>query len=184
MTAEHLEDWTTTESARLAHLLVARPFIGSAAAVRRAIEHPDAWLGQRVTTDEPGSGRRYLTDLRLRIGDQPGRATFHKAAYVDLGRVRRIGEREEVREGVREEIREGVREEVEVSWRAATLAPLFPVFSGKLTFGGDELRLEGWYAPPGGAIGFVADRALLKIAARGTGRWFLDGLVEAAERGA
>jgi hypothetical protein len=167
MTAEHLEDWTTTESARLAHLLVAQPFIGSAAAVRRAIEHPDAWLGQRVTTDEPGSGRRYLTDLRLRIGDQPGRATFHKAAYVDLGRVRRIGE----------------REEVEVSWRAATLAPLFPVFSGKLTFGGDELRLEGWYAPPGGAIGFVADRALLKIAARGTGRWFLDELVEAAERG-
>lgn len=167
MTAEHLEDWTTTESARLAHLLVTQPFIGSAAAVRRAIEHPDAWLGQRVTTDEPGSGRRYLTDLRLRIGDQPGRATFHKAAYVDLGRVRRLGE----------------REEVEVSWRAATLAPLFPVFSGKLTFGGDELRLEGWYAPPGGAIGFVADRALLKIAARGTGRWLLDELVEAADRG-
>jgi hypothetical protein len=29
----------------------------------------------------------------------------------------------------------------------------------------------------------VADRALLKIAARGTGRWFLDELVEAADRG-
>ncbi len=165
MTAEHLEDWTTTESARLSHLLVTQPFIGSNDALRRAIEHPDGWLGQRVEIEGPGSERRYLTDLRLRMGD-PGRATFRKAAYVDLGRLRTIGD----------------RHQVEVSWRAATLAPLFPVFSGKLTFGGDELRLEGWYAPPGGAIGFVADRALLKIAARGTGAWFLDALVEAGDR--
>jgi len=47
----------------------------------------------------------------------------------------------------------------------------------KLTDG--ELRLEGWYAPPGGLIGRVADRVLLRIAARGTARWLLTALADA-----
>jgi hypothetical protein len=162
---EHMNDWST-ETARLSHLLVVEPYFGSADAVRAAIERASSWLGAAVDDGPPGM-KRHVTDLRLRMGDQPGRATFRKAAFVDLGRIRRIG---------------GAYE-VEISWRAATLAPLFPVFSGKLAIADGELRLEGWYAPPGGPIGFVADRALLKVAARGTGRWFLDELVEAADRG-
>jgi len=42
--------------------------------------------------------------------------TFRKATYVDLGRVQALNN----------------GWEVEVSWRAATLAPLFPVFSGRI----------------------------------------------------
>jgi hypothetical protein len=69
---------------------------------------------------------------------------------------------------------------VEISWRSATLAPLFPVFSGWLTVGPGELRLDGYYAPPGGALGLAADRALLRLAARGTARWLLGQLRHAA----
>lgn len=163
--AEHGADLFSTEATRLSHLLVVEPYRGSADALHSALEHADEWLGP-VVDGGPSGVRRHLTDLRLRMGDQPGRATFRKAAFVDLGRVRRVGD----------------GYEVEISWRASTLAPLFPVFSGKLAIADGEVRLEGWYAPPGGAVGYVADRALLKVAARGTGRWFLDELVEAADR--
>lgn len=161
--AEQMNDWST-ETARLSHLLVVEPYFGSPDALRAALERATSWLGPSVDDGPPGM-RRHLTDLRLRVGDQPGRATFRKAAYVDIGRVRRVSD----------------GYEVEISWRAATLAPLFPVFSGKLAIADGELRLEGWYAPPGGAIGFVVDRALLRVAARGTARWFLNEMVEAAE---
>lgn len=160
---DHANDWST-DSARLSHLLVVEPYFGSADTIRAAIDQAASWLGPDVAA-APAGMQRHVTDLRLRIGDQPGRATFRKAAYVDIGAVRRVGQ----------------SYEVEISWRAATLQPLFPVFSGKLAIADGELRLEGWYAPPGGPIGFVADRALLKVAARGTARWFLDELVEAAE---
>jgi len=108
--------------------------------------------------------RRFATDLRLRPDDRGLLAIFRKAAYVDLGASRRVSD--------------GLR--VEVSWRSATLAPLFPVFSGWLTVGPRELRLDGYYAPPGGPIGLVADRALLHLAARGTARWLLRQLRQAA----
>ena len=62
---------------------------------------------------------------------------------------------------------------VEISWQSSSLAPLFPVFAGHLTVSPTELRLEGYYAPPGGGIGAALDRAFLNIAARGTARWFL-----------
>ena len=41
----------------------------------------------------------------------------------------------------------------------STLAPLFPVFSGTAAHGSDGSRVEGSYAPPGGVVGRVADRA-------------------------
>jgi hypothetical protein len=102
--------------------------------------------------------RRYAVDLRLRLGG-PGAAlsTFRKAALVDIGAIRRGP---------------GAHE-VEIQWRAATAAPLFPVFSGLLRIGPDELSISGLYAPPGGAIGLIADRALLHVAATGTARWLL-----------
>lgn len=122
-----------------------------------------AWLGQPAS-DSPSGMRRFAVDLRLRPGDGGLLANLHKAANVDLG--------------VSEQVTDGLR--VEISWRSATLAPLFPVFSGWLTVGPRELRLDGYYAPPGGPIGLVADRALLHLAARGTARWLLHELRTAA----
>jgi len=122
-----------------------------------------AWLGQPAADAPPGM-RRFAADLRLRPADGGLLAIIHKAAYVDLGASRRVSD--------------GLR--VEISWRSATLAPLFPVFSGWLTVGPRELRLDGYYAPPGGAIGVIADRALLHVAARATARWLLRKLRQAA----
>ena len=109
--------------------------------------------------------RRFLVDLRLRLGSESAAmTTFRKAAYLDLG----------------EPGREGDRWVVDVSWRAATGAPLFPVFSGRLIIERTELRIEGLYAPPGGVIGRVADRVLLHVAANATARWLLTEIDRAA----
>jgi len=121
------------------------------------------WLGKSAA-NAPSGMRRFAADLRLRPDDGGLLATIHKAAYVDLGASQRLND--------------GLR--VEISWRSATLAPLFPVFSGWLTVHPGEIRLDGYYAPPGGAIGLVADRALLHLAARGTARWLLGQLRQAA----
>jgi hypothetical protein len=109
--------------------------------------------------------RRVAIDLRLRIGGETaGLTTFSKAAYLDFGQPRRTPD----------------GWEAEIGWRASTGAPLFPVFSGWLTMGGGELRIDGLYAPPGGAIGRVADRMLLHVAANATARWLLNEIERAA----
>jgi hypothetical protein len=113
----------------------------------------------------PEGVRRYAVDLRLRVGsDSAALTTFRKAAYVDLGEVRSSDD--------------GFA--VEIGWQAATAAPLFPVFSGELRIGREELALSGLYAPPGGVVGRIADRTLLHVAASGTARWLLDELNRAA----
>jgi hypothetical protein len=116
---------------------------------------------------DQGARDRHLVDLELRVSEQTPRIAFRKAAYVEVGPVMaetfgpiRIG----------------------ISWRAAGLAPLFPVFSGTLQWDDGELRLDGYYAPPGGGIGIVADRLLLNVAARGTARLLLEKIA-AAMRG-
>ncbi len=109
--------------------------------------------------------RRHQANLRLQVSDRPSIVTFGKEAYVDLGPVLPTNQ----------------GWEVEVSWRASTLAPLFPVFSGWIVAREDELTLSGWYAPPGGGLGRVADRVLLHIAATGTARWLLAELDAAAQ---
>lgn len=117
------------------------------------------WLGDPVGSGIDGEHDRHLVDLELRVSEQTPRITFRKAAYVDVGeaRARRTGPIE-----------------VPISWRAAGMAPLFPVFSGTLAWADDQLTLEGYYAPPGGGIGIVADRLLLNVAARGTARLLLE----------
>jgi hypothetical protein len=120
-------------------------------------EQGSAWLGTPVATAHPGS-RRFLTDLSLPIREHSPSLTFKKAAYVDLGVLKRM---------------DGVCE-IEIGWQSSSLAPLFPVFAGHLTLTATELRLEGYYAPPGGEIGAALDKAFLGIAARGTARWFLE----------
>jgi hypothetical protein len=116
------------------------------------------WAELRPEPSDSPDLRRYAIDLRLRLGgDSPALATFSKAAYLDVGDPRRTT----------------AGWEVEVQWRASTAAPLFPVFSGTLAIGTDELRIDGLYAPPGGLVGRVADRMLLHVAANGTARWLL-----------
>jgi hypothetical protein len=156
-------------SAGVAHLTASVP---AKVSRRRAIsvlgpEGRGAWLGEAVEPGDTTERYRYLVDLELRVGEQTPRITFRKAAYVDIGPVR-AGQREPI--------------EVQISWRAAGMAPLFPVFSGRLRWADGELALDGYYAPPGGGLGMVADRLLLNVAARGTARLLLEKIA-AAMRG-
>jgi hypothetical protein len=131
-------------------------------------ERRAAWLGERVDDSEAPEGvNRYLLDLELRVSDAAPRVAFRKAAYVDLGPLQH--EEDAVF--------------VEISWRAAGLTPLFPVFAGRLTWTGGQLLLDGHYAPPGGGVGVVADRLLLNVAARGTGRRLLERISEVMTAG-
>ena len=117
------------------------------------------WTLGRVAAPDGSGLRRFAVDLRLRLGgDKVALITFGKAAYLDLGVPRRTA----------------AGWEAEISWLASTAAPLFPVFSGWLTIGREELRIDGLYAPPGGVVGRVADRMLLHIAANATARWVLE----------
>lgn len=152
---------------QLSHIVVRRRALSDPARLAWAIRAARSWLG-RDLGPAPSGMRRHAADLRLRVSDEPALVTFRKAAYVDLGPVRPLND----------------GWEVEVGWRASTLAPLFPVFSGTIVARGAELTLSGWYAPPGGALGRVADRVLLHIAAEGTARWFLNELDSAAAEGA
>ncbi|MGH2456616.1 MAG: hypothetical protein ACRDHD_10225 [Candidatus Limnocylindria bacterium] len=124
-----------------------------------------AWLGELVSAAAgPDGPSRHLLDLELRVSDRAPRVAFRKAAYVDVGPLLGRGDRASFA--------------LDISWRAAGLTPLFPVFAGTLRWMDGELRLEGRYAPPGGGVGAVADRLLLNIAARGTGRRLLQRIAE------
>lgn len=121
------------------------------------------WLGQRVSEDA-SEIRRFSCDLELKVGPDRG-VTFLKSAIVGLGAPTRDDD----------------AWVVPMEWRTATFAPLFPVFVGQLRLSLDRIELDGRYAPPGGSIGIVIDRALLHIAARATGRWFLDKVLSALD---
>lgn len=141
------------------------PFDGAAGDVGTALESAGEWLGEPVTDhDLPDGWRRFLVDMRLPIGD--GRhLSFRKAAFVDLGPMTTSPD----------------RAAAGISWYAAGLQPLFPVFAGVLRLSPGELHLEGCYAPPGGGLGVVADRLLLHVAARGTARWLLAQIAAASD---
>lgn len=116
------------------------------------------WLGERVPGDDHPI-KLFLCDLELHAGVSQ-RALFRKSAIVGFGPP----------------VRDPAGWVVPIEWRAATLAPLFPVFAGRLMIRSDRIELEGRYAPPGGKLGQMVDRALLGAAARGTARWFLGKL--------
>ncbi|HEX5466945.1 MAG TPA: hypothetical protein VFW92_09780 [Candidatus Limnocylindrales bacterium] len=141
--------------------------------VCRALADP-VWLGHELAAGRPtaidagpddGLVRRIETDLALPLGGEGRVVTFRKAALVDIG--------------AEESTVTGCR--FEVAWQAASFAPLFPVFAGQLAVGPGALRLRGAYAPPGGAVGLVIDRAILHHVAWRTAGWFLDRLLERAE---
>ena len=151
-------------AAGLSHIVVVQDLDQPVERVGRVLSGQETgWLGDPIDgTDAPAGTRRYLADIGLQLGaGSPG--ILRKAAFVDLGSPRRVG----------------AGFEAQIGWRAATLAPLFPVFAGRLAAAEGELRIEGWYAPPGGVIGRVADRMLLNLAARATARWLLATLVDA-----
>ena len=143
---------------RLAQLIT----IDLSRAARLLDEEAANWLGTPVPAPHPGS-HRFLTDLSLPIREHAPILTFKKAAFVDLANLTTSPD----------------QCEVEISWRSSSLAPLFPVFAGKLVLTPTELLLEGFYAPPGGEVGAVLDKAFLNIAARGTARWFVGKAAEA-----
>jgi hypothetical protein len=154
---------TRSEPGALTRIVVRRRTSSDASRLAWAIRAARAWLGPEVRPSPPGM-HRHQANLRLRVSDSPSFITFGKAAYVDLGPVGWLD-----------------RDwEAEVSWRASTLAPLFPVFSGSIVVRQGEMTLSGWYAPPGGTVGHLADRALLHLAATGTARWLLGELERAA----
>jgi len=148
-----------------ARLAASAPLHSDPDRVAALLDEGAAWLPGAVERPAVAGLRRYAVDLRLHVGGAgSGLTTFSKAAFLDLGPA----------------LRTASGWQAEISWRASTAAPLFPVFSGWLTIEPDRLRIDGLYAPPGGAIGRVADRVLLHVAANGTAAWLLRELDRAA----
>jgi len=144
-------------------LQVSHPASGSLAQAAEVLgAGRTAWLGELVEARAGEHAGRYLLDLELRVTDAAPRVAFRKAAFVDVGPL--------------EPDADGPT--VEISWRAAGLATLFPVFAGRLSWRDGELVLDGYYAPPGGGMGVIADRLLLNVAARATGRRLLERIAE------
>ena len=112
-----------------------------------------SWLGR--PTDGPADRpqlRHVATDLDLPILDGSSTGPVRKAAVIDLGPARQVGD----------------LVLVEIAWRSATFAPLFPVFAGRLSISANDIVLDGRYAPPVGRLGLLLDQALLHLVARRT----------------
>jgi len=127
----------------------------------RIFASPD-WLGMPTGpvlggAPEPGV-RRFVSDLAFPATGSARTLVFRKAAFVDLGPIRGLPDGSAVQE---------------ITWRSATFAPLFPVFSGRLLVRADGLFLEGAYAPPFGELGRLVDHAVLHQVAVRTARWFV-----------
>ena len=129
------------------------------------------WLADPLhdQPDLPGGATRYALDLEMTVGSGGAQVALRKAAFVDVGPLH--------------EARAPHRAlEVEISWRASSMAPLFPVFAGTLRWSAGELSLDGWYAPPLGTVGAAADRVLFRMVARRTARWLLDRIASEMTR--
>jgi len=149
--------------AAVSHLDVSRPLDADPAVTCAMLASPE-WLGRMV--DAPANRpylRRIETDLAFTLQSDGRLLTFRKAALVDIGPV-------SATDG-------GCG--VEIGWQAASLAPLFPVFAGRIVADGSRLDLHGIYAPPGGGIGLLIDHAFVHYFAHRTANWFLDRLANA-----
>lgn len=154
---------STPPTPNVARISLTRILRADPAALCALLDDP-SWLGRDVGA-APGRPdlRRVETDLAFGLGDGRGTVTFRKGALVDIGRS---------------DGGSGATCIGEVDWRAATLAPLFPVFSGTLEVRDGGLVLDGVYAPPGGGVGLLVDRAILHHVAERTGIWFLDRVID------
>ena len=145
----------TTRLSAAASAMVGRERAAAVLGAERA-----TWLGELVEAGVgEGDDDRYLLDLELRVSERAPKVVFRKAAFVEAGPLadHSVGTLS-----------------LPITWRAAGMQPLFPVFAGHLRWSDGELTLDGFYAPPGGGLGIVADRLLLNVAARGTARWLLE----------
>jgi hypothetical protein len=104
-------------------------------------------------------------------------------AEVGVGRSgRRFDKRVEIEIG--ESVRFPTKTVLRISWRAAGPKALFPELEGDLEIGPmgparSQLSLSARYAPPLGAAGKLADRALLHRVAEATVQDFVDRTAEA-----
>jgi hypothetical protein len=159
------EELEAAELASSVALHVALPASIDLDRVTVAFGSDTAWLGEPLPPAASGT-RLFACDLELRVLPDR-RATFRKSAVVGLG----------------EPVRDRSGWIVPIEWRAATHAPLLPVFAGYLRLTGRHLELDGQYLPPGGTVGYVLDRVLLHSAANGTGRWLLQKVIAAVGSG-
>jgi hypothetical protein len=105
------------------------------------------WLGETIVDSDV---RIVSTELELRILDGSASGPIRKSVLIELGSPEAVG----------------YTVAVDISWRSATLAPLFPVFVGRLLVTDGDVVLDGRYAPPFGQIGLLLDRSLLHFVAR------------------
>ncbi len=113
------------------------------------------WLGAEMAANQRGV-RQFACDLVLNAG-AGAPVSFRKSMVIAAG----------------DPVEVGSGWEIPVEWRSATMAPLFPVFVGRITVCVDRINVEGWYAPPFGAVGTVLDRSVMRIAARATAKYIL-----------
>ncbi|MHB8572587.1 MAG: hypothetical protein ACYDAY_06475 [Candidatus Dormibacteria bacterium] len=81
-------------------------------------------------------------------------------------------------------VQTGIR--IPITWRAVSLAPLFPVLEGEIEVNrlevlSTELVIRAAYEPPLGAFGRTLDRTLLFRVGRASVRHFLDAVTERVE---
>lgn len=146
------------------HLRAARPWNGDLERAGVVLDEGlPTWLGRPLPDRSDANRRLFETDLIVPLQGSGTAFVFRKAALVEIGEIAPDGN--------------GLR--VEVGWRSATLAPLFPVFVGNLALAPGRIVLDGFYAPPGGEVGVILDRALLNMAARRTAGWFISRVVDA-----
>ena len=135
----------------------------AARTLARAVLGPnrESWLGAPLADQRgvPPGQQRHAIDLEMPLAEGEAPIALRKAAVVDVGPLT-------------EEVSDGPLC-ILISWRAASLAPLFPVFSGSLCWNDRELRIDGYYAPPGGRVGAAADRIILRLVAQRTARWLI-----------
>ncbi|MEO8572002.1 MAG: hypothetical protein ABI553_09935 [Chloroflexota bacterium] len=125
-----------------------------------AVRAPD-WLGAELAANERGM-RQFACDLVLNAGANAP-ISFRKSMVLAAG----------------DPVEAGSGWEIPVEWRSATMVPLFPIFVGKITVCFDRINVEGWYAPPFGAVGSILDQALMRITARATARHVVRIVAEA-----
>ena len=121
------------------------------------------WLGSVMANPANEEGwRRVSTILVLPIADGSAPGPVHKGALVDLGPP----------------LVSAQAIELEVSWQSDSMAPLFPVFGGRLRIDPTGLFLDGRYAPPFGRLGLLIDAGILRFIARRTAQAFLTRLAD------
>jgi len=121
------------------------------------------WLGSVLASPaEHDDWRRVSTVLALPIADGSAPGPVRKGAILDLGQP----------------VVSDQAIDLEVSWQSDSMAPLFPVFAGRLRIASTGLLLEGRYAPPFGRIGLLIDAGILRFIARRTAQAFLTRLAD------